>query len=217
MTTVVDLGPVNWGDIWRDRALWLTQAHLNELNQLTPAQLLMHPGEWRNMFASYREVIQQAGTIAQRYVNPGQQAKHFQTELEKPLQKPGVMNKAAEDEHKAQLAAQKEWEKEGEQYLKDNPRYDSNAPLGRRLWDQSKHIPGVKVVTTTAEKVATTASNVADTAENLADTVNNISKKLKDLTEKPLPDFEGIGTAIIVGGVGIGLYALSNVVKRPGT
>lgn len=69
--TVVDLGPVNWAFIWRDRASLVTAEHLTILNAIPTSEHLKHPGYWRNVFAGFEEVRANASNIARIYTPEG--------------------------------------------------------------------------------------------------------------------------------------------------
>lgn len=69
--SVIDFGPVNWANIWRDRASLVTPAHLTILNAIPASEHLRHPGYWRNVFAGFDEVITNASTISRIYTPVG--------------------------------------------------------------------------------------------------------------------------------------------------
>lgn len=200
MSTVVDLGPVDWGRIWADKAGLVSPDHLKELNAISNTTHSTHPGYWRNLFASYAEVISNAGQIARLYVRPGQTPATFTTHQPARMPEPGKMNKQVEDVRNQTLR-----EVEAAKALSPpHPIAQGFIIIGREI----KEIPAVKKVTEIVEKVGDTVSNTADAVSNLAGAAKNLTGNAGKLTA----NFEeSIQQVLLVGGIVAAAYAYSLV------
>jgi len=223
MTAVIDFGSVNWNNIWIDRATWVTPEHLRELNGVSTAQKLSNPGYWHNLFASYPEVISQAGAIAHKFTVPGQQEKHFATQLSTPMLRPDAMNNFYEKNRAATITLRDENRKKAAEYLAANPRLNDNAPLASRLLDGAKQVPVIGSIINLTEgvghvagKVIATGEKIVDGAAKVADLVDDAAGKVKNIIDNPptlppLIDFGMVGMAI--AGVGA-VILLSSASKQ---
>lgn len=99
MTKVIDFGPVDWSKIWGDRASLVSAEHLKELNSITNATHLSHPGYWRNLFAAYPEVISRQGFIADHYTYPGQKVTTKTFQMDASPTPVGDMNRYVQATH----------------------------------------------------------------------------------------------------------------------
>lgn len=192
MTTVVDLGPIDWGKIWGDRAGLVSPEHLTELNAISPATHTMSPGYWRNLFASYPEVINRAGYISQYYVRPGQTPKYHGTSQDKPMTAVQSMNVFVSN-------------------TIDTTRKEAEAMMAKKVHPiaQGFIVIGRETgATKVAEKVVDIVGNVGATATNLVDGVKNISNDFKDASEHSTEILRGI---MIGGAVLVGAYVYSAV------
>jgi hypothetical protein len=201
MTTVIDLGPVDWGRIWGDRAGLVTEAHLKELNAISNAVHSQHPGYWRNLFSSYPEVVSSAGQIARLYVRPGQTPSAFATSQPARMPEPASMNKQVEDKRNQTI---REVEERNAQ-PPPHPITQGFLIIGREIKEQ---VPGVKKAIEITDKIGETVSNVADTVSNVATAARNITANASNLTS----NVEGVlNNAMLVGGVIAAAYVYSLV------
>lgn len=192
MTTVVDFGPIDWGRIWGDRAGLVSEAHLVELNAISPATHTMSPGYWRNLFSSYPEVIGRAGYISQYYVRPGQTPNYVGTSQDKPLGSVQSMNTYVSN-------------------TIDTTRKEAAAMMAKKVHPigQGFIIIGRETGATKAvEKVADIVGNVGATIINIVDGVKNVSNNFKDASEHTTEILQG---AMAVGVVVLGAYVYSAV------
>lgn len=185
MTTVVDLGPVDWGKIWGDRAGLVTPEHLADLNAISPGTHSMSPGYWRNLFASYPEVVSKAGYIAQFYVRPGQTPKYHGTSQDKPMTKVQSMNTFVSN-------------------TVETNRKEADAMMAKTVHPiaQGFIIIGRETGATKAvEKVVDVVGNLGATVNNVVDGVKNISNDFRDASEHSTEIIRGlmIGGAVLVG------------------
>lgn len=201
MTTVIDLGPVDWGRIWADRAGLVTADELKQLNAISNATHSAAPGYWRNLFASFPDVIANAGQIARLYVRPGQTPTAFRTEQLARMPEPANMNKQVEDKRNEAIR-----EVEARRALTPpHPITQGFIIIGRQIKDE---VPGVRKGIEIAEKVGDTITNVADTVSNLAGAAKNLSSDASNLTKGA----EGlIQNMMLVGGVVAAAYVYSQV------
>lgn len=192
MTTVVDLGPVDWGRIWGDRAGLVSPEHLTELNAISPGTHSMSPGYWRNLFASYPEIISKAGYISQFYVRPGQTPKYYGTTQDKPMTKVTAMNTF--------VANTVEKNKKEAEAIHDNaphPIVQGFIIIGRETG-----------ITKAAEKVGGIVENLGSTVSNVADGVKNVSNNFKNASEHSTEIIQGL----MIGGLAlVGAYVYSAV------
>lgn len=201
MTTVIDLGPVDWGRIWADRSGLVSADHLKELNAISNATHSAHPGYWRNLFASFPEVVSSAGQIARLYVRPGQTPTAFRTEQPARMPEPANMNKQVEDSRNQTIR-----EVEARRALTPpHPITQGFIIIGRQIKDE---VPGVRKGIEIVEKVGDTVSNIADTVSNIAGAAKNLTGDASNLTK----DAEAfIQKAMLVGGVVAAAYVYSLV------
>lgn len=194
MGTVIDLGPVDWGQIWAHRGAWVSPAHFAELNAITNATHLSHPGYWRNLFASYPEVAAKAGQIAHQFLIPGRVEQHFASQMAIPMIKPDAMNSFTQKEHQNALNQQKENDRIGRKYLEDNPRFNVDAPLGDKLLDMLRNAPVAKQVVDAEQAIQ----------QEVVDTYHAGKKFVGDISDNAV----GFGyAAIAIAGV-VALIAL---------
>jgi hypothetical protein len=201
MTTVIDLGPVDWGRIWADRAGLVTADELKTLNEITNATHSAHPGYWRNLFASFPDVISNAGQIARLYVRPGQTPTAFATSQPARMPEPANMNKQVEDKRNQTIR-----EVEAMNALKPpHPITQGFIIIGRQIKDE---VPGVRKGIEIAEKIGDTVSNLADTISNIAGAAKNLTDGANDFTK----DAEKMAQKVmLVGGVVAAAYVYSLV------
>lgn len=196
MTTVIDFGPVDWGKIWGERASLVSPQHLNDLNAISAASHLSNPGYWRNLFASYPEVISRAGFIANHYVRPGQTPKAFATSHATTMITPQAMNIAIADRVKnSQL--------EHQEFLSQKPPDMFHQTLYSMGRDSGVTAAGEKAVTV-VKNVGTAIENVGTTAANLVDAAKNLTNDLKNVTDNS-------GTIYVVGALLVGSIIYANV------
>jgi len=168
--TIVDLGPVDWAKIWRDRAGLVNDEHLKELNSITNATHLSSPGYWRNLFASYPEVVSKAGLVAQRYVLPGKAPKSFKTEMRAQMVTPMQANKQTEDKHIKAIHEIEDLQREA-------------AELEKHPFKKAFYIAKREVGETTIGKSAIDiVNNTIDVVGDVGQTIGNITEASKNLT-----------------------------------
>lgn len=201
MSTVVDLGPVDWGRIWGDRAGLVTPEHLAQLNTITAQTHLSAPGYWRNLFASFPEIISSAGQIARLYVRPGQTPTNFTTQQPARMSDPANVNKQTEDRRNQTI-------REVEQrnaLAPPHPITQGFIIIGREI---QENVPAVRKGIEIIEKVGDTVSNVADTVSNVASAAKNLTANASNLTRET----EGfMQKAVLIGGVVVAAYVYSLV------
>lgn len=180
MTTVIDLGPVDWGRIWQDRAGLVSADHLKELNSISNAVHSSAPGYWRNMFASFPEIVSNAGQIARLYVRPGQEPKSFVTTQPARMPEPASMNKQVEDKRNQTI---REVEEMRAASAAIHPVTQGFMRIGQEVKDK---VPLVEKTINLVEKVGETATNLVDTASYLARNGSDLTKDSKDLVQKVL-------------------------------
>lgn len=192
MTTVVDLGPIDWGRIWGDRASLVSAEHLTELNSISPATHTMSPGYWRNLFASYPEVTSRAGFISQYYVRPGQTPKYYGTSQDKPMANVQSMNTFVKN-------------------TIETTRKEADAMMAKKVHPigQGFIIIGRETgATKAAEKIIDIAGNVGATVINVVDGVKNVTDDFKDASKHTGELLKG---AMAVGAILVGAYVYSSV------
>lgn len=192
MTSVVDLGPVDWGRIWGDRAGLVNAEHLAELNKISPATHSMSPGYWRNLFASYPEVTSRAGYISQFYVRPGETPKYYGTSQDKPMTNVQSMNLFTKN-------------------TIETNRKEADAMMANTLHPvaQGFIIIGRETGATKAvEKVGDVVNNLGATAMNVLDGVKNLSNDFKEGSKYSGEIMKG---ALAIGAIIAGAYVYSSV------
>jgi hypothetical protein len=203
MTTVVDLGPVNWARIWGDRAGLVTPDHLKILNEISAQTHLSTPGYWRNLFASFPEVINNAGQIARLYVNPGQEPRSFTSSLNARMSTPASMNKQVQDKREQTMREVKE---QTDEALKLHPIQKGFIIIGREIQDK---VPVVKKSVEVVQNVGETVSNIASGAQNLTSGLKQLSQSFNE----NLSDANQTAKGIMYAGLLLGGALLIKVAK----
>lgn len=180
MTTVIDLGPVDWGRIWQDRAGLVSADHLKELNSISNAVHSSAPGYWRNMFASFPEIVSNAGQIARLYVRPGQEPKSFVTTQPARMPEPASMNKQVEDKRNQTI---REVEEMRAASAAIHPVTQGFMRIGQEVKDK---VPVIKKAADLVEKAGDTVTNLVDAASNIAGGASDFTKDSKDLIQKAM-------------------------------
>lgn len=168
--TVIDFGPVDWGKIWQDRSGLVSAEHLKELNSITNATHLSSPGYWRNLFASYPEVVSKAGLIAQRYVTPGHQPKSFKTEVRSPIITPAQANKQIADKRLQTSHEIEDIQREAKELEKH--------PFKKAFYISKRELGETEI----GKSVVEVVNNTADVIGDVGQTVGNLTEAAKDLT-----------------------------------
>lgn len=202
MTTVIDLGPVDWGRIWQDRAGLVSVDHLKELNSISNAVHSSAPGYWRNLFASFPEIVSNAGQIARLYVRPGQEPKSFVTTQPARMPEPASMNKQVEDKRNQTI---REVEEMRAASAALHPVTRGFMYLGQRVKDE---VPIVKKAVDLVEKVGDTAANLVDAASNIAGAAKDLTGDASDFTKDAK---EVVQKVMLAGGVIAAAYVYSLV------
>lgn len=199
--TVVDLGPVDWGRIWGARDGLVDARHLAELNAISPATHLSAPGYWRNLFASYPEVIANAGLIARQFSLPGREPKTFSTNQRAQIPNPTSANKFVQDKRNETLQQIAESQRESAE-LEKNP-FKKAAIMAKR---DAEEIPVVQ----SAEKAV---QIVGETAENALLVAKNITSYAREATEKSNLNASWL-PILLVGGALTGVIAVTNFINK---
>lgn len=168
--TIIDFGPVDWGKIWQDRSGLVNAEHLKELNSITNATHLSSPGYWRNLFASYPEVVSKAGLIAQRYITPGHQPKTFKTETRAPIITPTQANKQIADKRLQTIHEVEDQQREAKELEKH--------PFKKAFYISKREIAETTIGKTAVE----VASNTMDVIQDIGQTIGNVTESAKNLT-----------------------------------
>jgi hypothetical protein len=190
---MVDFGAVDWGKIWGDRHLLVSSQHLLELNSISSAAHLSNPGYWRNLFSSYTEVIDNAGSILQRYKREGvTTAVPTVWSYNVENLPPQAMNAYVDAKR---LRVQQEVE-EMRRYSDEN----RTKIIARNAINK---IPVLNSVVNIGEKILDTGENLAGTVSNLTGAARNLTNNLGGNGSSPWSGmFENFGyVAIAVGGV----------------
>lgn len=179
--TVIDFGPVDWAKIWQDRAGLVSDTHLKELNQITNATHLSSPGYWRNLFASYPEVVAKAGLIVARYTLPGREPRHFSTEMRTPMVTPMQANKQTEDKRAQTLHEIEDLQREAAE-LEKHPFKKAYYMVRAEVTE----VPVVKSAGEIVQNVGDTLNNVTTAAKNVTNYARNLSSDLTGVTANPI-------------------------------
>lgn len=182
MTVVIDFGSVDWGKIWGDRASLVNADHLKELNSITNATHLSHPGYWRNLFSSYPEVISRQGFIARQYLIPGRESYTKTTTQNNEMTKPADMNSFVQKANVKKEIEHKEFLTKPEPNIFQKAAYTTGRETGV-----------TKAIEDTGEAIEKAKSDVKNFFNKIGEDLDEAKRKAEQL-----------GTALVIGAVVIG-------------